>query len=171
MQTNFRNSTGTRSRGKQWTYRALHIFELCVCEYDHLNSTRCADLRVSLNFINVRHLIYLYNIKFYNYIHGKYIWNRSVMLTNNACFVKRNIKVKNITRKVYAITKNIVASTHCAFEGWSMFKLMKPSMWYVDDKRWEAGSTTTNCKLNARFLSSQLIQYSKAYFACLGAPM
>ena len=60
------------------------------------------------------------------------------MLTNNACFVKRNIKVKNIARKVYAITKNIVASTHCAFEGWSMFKLtMKPSMWYVDDNRWE----------------------------------
>jgi len=54
------------------------------------------------------------------------------MLTNNASFVKRNIKVKNITRKVYAITKNILTSIH-----WSMFKLMKPSMWYVDENRWE----------------------------------
>ena len=59
------------------------------------------------------------------------------MLTNNACFMKRNIVVKNVTGKVYAITKNIVASTHCAFEGWSMFKVMKPSMWYVDDNRCE----------------------------------
>ena len=61
----------------------------------------------------------------------------SCMLTNNACFIKRNIVVKHITRKVYAITKNIVSSIHCAFEGWSMFKLMKPSMWYMNDNRWE----------------------------------
>ena len=111
MQTNFRNSTGTQSCGKQWTYGALNIFELFICKYDHLNNTRCAILRVTLNFIKVRHLIYLYIYKFYNYIHGKYIWNRSVMLTNNACFMKRNIVVKHMTRKVYAIMKNIVAST------------------------------------------------------------
>jgi len=141
MQTNFRNSTGTRSRGKQWKYRALNIFELSICKYDLLNNTRRSILRVPLNFINVRHLIYLYIYKFYNYIHGKYIWNRFVMLTNNhACFMKRNIVVKHtMTRKVYAITKSIMASTHCAFEGWSMFKAMKPSMWYLDDNRWEAG--------------------------------
>ena len=118
-------------------------------------ATRPAILRVPLNFINVRHLIYLYMCKFYNYIHGKYIWNRSVMLTNSACFVKINIKVKNITRKVYAMTKKIVASIHCAFEGWSMFKLMKPSLWYVDDNCWEDNNKS---KLTKRFLSSQLIQ-------------
>ena len=43
------------------------------------------------------------------------------------------------------ITKNIVALTHCAFEGWRMSKVMKPSMWYLDDNGLEAGSTTTNC--------------------------
>jgi hypothetical protein len=54
--------------------------------------------------------------------------------------MKRNIVVKYMTRKeVYAITKNIVASTHCAFEAWSMLKVMKPSMWYLDDNGWEAG--------------------------------
>ena len=30
-----KNSTSTRNHGKQWTYRALNIFELCICEYDH----------------------------------------------------------------------------------------------------------------------------------------
>ena len=49
-------------------------------------------------------------------------------MANNACFVKRNIVVKYMTRKVYAMTKNIVASTHCAFEGCRMFKIMRLSM-------------------------------------------
>ena len=63
------------------------------------------------------------------------------MLTNNACFMKRNIAAKHMTRKKnYAITTKIfVATTHCAFEGWSMIKIMKSSMWYLDDNRWEAG--------------------------------
>jgi hypothetical protein len=34
---------------------------------------------------------------------------------------------------------------------------MKPSMWYLDDNRWEAGQQQQN-KLNAHFLFSQLIQ-------------
>ena len=63
----------------------------------------------------------------------------SCCLTNNAYFVKRNVIVKHMARKVYTITKNIVASTNCAFEGWSMFKVMKPSMSYLDDNHWEAG--------------------------------
>ena len=92
-------STGTRSRGKQWTYGALSIFELSLCKYDHLNNTRHSILKASLIFTHVRHLIYLYIYKIYNYIHGKYIWNRSVMLKNNACFMKRNIGVKHMTRK------------------------------------------------------------------------
>ena len=104
---------------------------LAICEYDHLNNNRCSILRVPLIFTNVQHMIYLNIYKFYNYIHGKYIWNRSVMLTNNACLWQE--------RKVYAIMKNSVASTHCAFEGWSMFKVMKPSIWYLDENRLEAG--------------------------------
>ena len=75
------------------------------------------------------------------------------MLTNNARFVKRNIVVKHVTRKVSAMTKNFVALTHCAFEEWSTFMVMKTSMWY---RRTIIGRTTTNSKLNAQFLSSQL---------------
>ena len=48
------------------------------------------------------------------------------------------------------ITKNIVASTHCAFEGWRMIKVMKPSMWYLDDNRWEAGRQHNNKLLTKR---------------------
>ena len=48
-------------------------FELSICKYDHLNNTRRYILRVPLIFINVRHLIYLYIYKFYNFILGKYI--------------------------------------------------------------------------------------------------
>jgi len=71
-----------------------------------------AILRVPLNLINVRHLIYLYIYKFYNYIHGKYIWNRSVMLTNNACFMKRNIAVKHSYDKE-SLHNN---EKHCGFD-------------------------------------------------------
>ena len=39
MQTNFRNSAGTRSHGRQWTHGALNIFELSRCKYDHLKNT------------------------------------------------------------------------------------------------------------------------------------
>ena len=116
---------------------AWNIFELSICKYDHLNNTKPAILRVPLNFRNVRQLIYLHIYKFDYYINGKYIWNHSVMWTNKTCFVKRNIIVKHMTRKVYAITKNSVASTHCAFEGCSMFKVRESSMWYMDDNRWE----------------------------------
>ncbi len=45
-----KNSTGTQSRGKQWTYRALNIFELSICKYDHLNNTRRSILRVPMIF-------------------------------------------------------------------------------------------------------------------------
>ena len=48
MQILFRNSTGTRSCGKQRTYCALNIFELSICKYDHFNNTRQAILRVPL---------------------------------------------------------------------------------------------------------------------------
>ena len=34
-----KNSTSTRSHGKQWTYFALNIFELYICECDHLNNS------------------------------------------------------------------------------------------------------------------------------------
>ena len=140
MQKNFRNNTGTPCCGKQWTHGALNIFELSICKYDHFNNTRCSILRVPLIFINVRHLIYLYIYKFYNYIHGKYIWNRSVMLTHNACFMKRNIGVKHMTRMESLRNKKTLWLQHqCAFEGWSMFKVMKPSMWPLDDNYWEAG--------------------------------
>ena len=58
----------------------------------------------------------------------------------------RHSKAHDKKRKfLQYITKNIVTSTHCAFEGWRMFMVMKLSMWYLDDNRWETGSTTTNC--------------------------
>ena len=60
-----------------------------------------------------------------------------VKLKRGSLLCEKNIIVKKITRKVYAIVKNIVASTRCAFEGWSIFKVTKPSMWYVDDNLWE----------------------------------
>jgi hypothetical protein len=42
--------------------------------------------------------------------------------------------------KAYAIhNEKHFGSTHNAFEGWSMFKVLKPSMWYWDDNCWEAG--------------------------------
>ena len=60
------------------------------------------------------------------------------MLANNACFVKRNIVVKHMTSKEsLRNNEKIVALTHSAFKGWIMFKVMKSSMWYVDDNRWE----------------------------------
>ena len=116
MQTNFRNNTSTRIRGKQWTYSALIIFELCICEYDHLNNIRCS------------------------------------------------ISQKKFTQY---ITKNIVASTHCAFEGWRLFKVMKPSMWYLDDNRWDAGQQQILTKCTFPFFSVD----STARFACWGPPM
>jgi hypothetical protein len=48
------------------------------------------------------------------------------LLSNTQQFTDPSI-VKHIKRKVYAITKNIVASRNCALEGWIMFKVMKPS--------------------------------------------
>ena len=93
-----KNSTGTRSHGKQWTHRALNIFELSVRKYDHLNNTSYQRTCHIESALNVRHLIYLFIYKVYSYIHGNYIWNRSViMLTNNACVMKRNTVVKHLT--------------------------------------------------------------------------
>ena len=120
MQTNFRNSTGTRSGGKQWTFCALNIFETIGSSQQY----QTLHIESAFEFYKCTSLDNLYIDKFYSYIHGKYNWNHSVMLTNNACFMKRNIVVKHMTRKVYAITKNIVALTHCAFKEWSMFKVM-----------------------------------------------
>ena len=67
---------------------------------------------------------------------------KSFCHVNKQCLLhekKYRSKANDKKGKVDAITKNIVASTHCAFEGWSMFKVMKPSMWYLDDNHWEAG--------------------------------
>ena len=65
-----------------------------------------------------------------------------LLLHEKICRSKAHDKKRKFSQY---ITKNIVTSTHCAFEGWRMFKAMKPSMWYLDDNRWETGSTTTNC--------------------------
>ena len=79
-----------------------------------------------------------------------YIFLKSFCHVNKQCLLLhekiRRSKAHDKKRKFSQyITKNIVTSTHCAFEGWRMFKVMKPSMWYLDDNRWEAGRTTTNC--------------------------
>ena len=79
-----------------------------------------------------------------------YIFLKSFCHVNKQCLLLhekiRRSKAHDKKRKfLQYITKNIVTSIHCAFEGWRMFKVMKPSMWYLDDNRWEAGSTTTNC--------------------------
>ena len=115
MQTNFRKNTGTRSRGKQWTYSALSIFELCICEYDHLNHIRCSISRAPLNFIKCITLyIYIYLQILLLYSWPIYFSNRSVTLTNNACcFMKRYVVVKHMTaKKVYAIHNE----KHCDFD-------------------------------------------------------
>jgi hypothetical protein len=134
MQTNFRKNTGTRSRGKQWTYSALSIFELCICEYGHLNHIRCSISRAPLNFINVQHLIYIYIFTNFISIFMANIFFKSFCHVNKQCLLlhekirrsKAHDKKRNFLQY---ITKNIVTSTHCAFEGWRMFKVMKPSMW------------------------------------------
>ena len=70
-----------------------------------------------------------------------YIFLKSFCHVNKQCLLhEKKYRSKAHDKKgnfAQYITKNIVASKHCAFEGWSMFKVMKPSMWYMDDNRWE----------------------------------
>ena len=53
--------------------------------------------------------------------------------------------------------------THCAFEGWSIFKVMKRSMlWYLDENCWEAGQQQFVNQTHISFFSFE----STACFAC-----
>ena len=75
----------------------------------------------------------------YIYIFTNFIYLKSFCDVNKQCLLhEKNYRSKAQDKKgKFTENENIVASTHCAFEGWSMFKVMKPSMWYVDDNRWE----------------------------------
>ena len=108
-----KNSSSTRSCGKQWTYYALNISNYL---YGNMIISTIPDVPYwkSLRLLKMYDTWYIYTFyKFYNYIHGKYICNRSVMLTNNACFMKRNIVVlKHMTRKE-SLRNN---EKHCGFD-------------------------------------------------------
>ena len=93
------------------------------------------DIYIFTNFF----AIFIANISLKSFCH---VNKQCLLLHEKIHCSKAHDKKRKFTQYV---TKNIVTLTHCAFEGWRLFKVMKPSMWYLDDNRWEAGSTTTNC--------------------------
>ena len=104
----------------------------------------------AFEFYKMYYAIYMYIFTNFISIFMANIFFKSFCHVNKQCLLlhekirrsKAHDKKRNFLQY---ITKNIVTSTHCAFEGWRVFKVMTPSMWYLDDNRWVAGSTTTNC--------------------------